>query len=313
MFAPGDSTATGTATGTTAGATAWAVPGAAATPAAAGAGTTAGKGTTATEVGIGAAAPPQRDDSAGRTVYLIHGYDLSLGAAGHDCAEYWAGAISGFRASGWRGELHTFGYYASNTNCDVNHDGDRGLPITEIGRLLAWQIYEYHSKQGKTVDLLAHSMGGLVARAALTGVAARAEGFPPHLYVEDVVTLSTPHTGTPFAHLCGTTQCQEMRPGSDLLGGLQPNPQSAHGTDWTLLGSDDDNLVSAASATDVTAEHKIVYAKGQGVDHSAITDVYTGEFRARHWHHQNTTWLATDRAAGPVQMARDSLYYAARW
>ena len=43
------------------------------------------------------------------------------------------------------------------------------------------------------MDIVAHSMGGLIARVALLGSAQGWEGFPPKLDVNNVVTLSTPH------------------------------------------------------------------------------------------------------------------------
>jgi triacylglycerol esterase/lipase EstA (alpha/beta hydrolase family) len=62
-------------------------------------------------------------------------------------------------------------------------------------------------------------MGGLIARVALTGVSRGWKGFPPFLYVEDAVTLGTPHGGVAasWVRSCDETQCVQMRPGSKFL------------------------------------------------------------------------------------------------
>ena len=59
-----------------------------------------------------------------------------------------------------------------------------------------------YTNKGKPVDIVGHSMGGLIARVALLGSAQGWEGFPPKLNVDNVVTLSTPHQGVanPSAH-----------------------------------------------------------------------------------------------------------------
>jgi hypothetical protein len=115
-------------------------------------------------------------------------------------------------------------------------------------------------------------MGGLVIRAALAGTQSGEAGFPPYLHVEDVTTLATPHAGIGVAFGCnlvGTQQCKDMAPGSDFFNWLSAsggsNPQGASGTDWTLIGFDDDLLVKAGSAVaaNMSVRHKIVYPGGQ--------------------------------------------------
>jgi hypothetical protein len=98
-----------------------------------------------------------------------------------------------------------------------------------------------------------------------------------------VSTISTPHRGNAgWESPCSTQQCNDMQPGSaflDWLGalynGYQPgeNPQSAMGTDWTLIGFDDDWVVPAWSAAAVNDSnnhygsmpvgHKVIYGGGQ--------------------------------------------------
>lgn len=80
-------------------------------------------------------------------------------------------------------------------------------------------------------------MGGLVIRAAITGVQKHEAGWPPYLYIEDVSTLSTPHRGAPAAvfgcAIQNTQQCRDMHWSSDptsrsvFFNWINENPQSA--------------------------------------------------------------------------------------
>ncbi len=64
-------------------------------------------------------------------------------------------------------------------------------------------------KKGR-VDLVAHSMGGLVARLALVEKSTRAR-------VRVLVTLGTPHAGTFVARFGASAHIRELRPGSETL------------------------------------------------------------------------------------------------
>ncbi len=64
------------------------------------------------------------------------------------------------------------------------------------------------------IDLVGHSMGGIVARLAL--------GDPAFARrVATLVTLSSPHGGTQAARFAGTDICRELRPGSQVLRRLE--------------------------------------------------------------------------------------------
>lgn len=65
------------------------------------------------------------------------------------------------------------------------HDYDWRLPVTELGTALAQRL---RASAGSRVALVAHSMGGLVARAALA--------LPGAAHVERVVLLGTPNSGS---------------------------------------------------------------------------------------------------------------------
>ncbi len=74
--------------------------------------------------------------------------------------------------------------------------GDLTVAATGLHALLQ-EVAAHHP--GADVDLLAHSQGGLVARAFLQRLAA---SWSPHLpRVDHLVTLATPHTGAPAADI----------------------------------------------------------------------------------------------------------------
>lgn len=108
------------------------------------------------------------------------------------------------------------------------------------------------------VDIVAHSMGGLVARYALLDPATAAR-------VRTLVTLGTPHAGTHLARLADTTKIRDLRRGSaviDELGAQVPWP--ADGPRLVCLWSDADVMVQPhESATVEGAENIAVH----GVTH----------------------------------------------
>lgn len=78
-----------------------------------------------------------------------------------------------------------------DVNCARKVNGNLDTRIQELGRRLAWDIYKHYSRHGKKVDVVGHSMGGQVIRAAITGVNkyGSSSKWPDYLYVEEVVTL----------------------------------------------------------------------------------------------------------------------------
>jgi hypothetical protein len=252
---------------------------------------------------------PLRNDSKNEPVYFVPGHTSAIG---HNCTgDYWGEAISTLRSQGFTGNFHTIGFYANDVNCsDQIGRHDRGTGLEIIGRELAWDIFEY-SVRGVSVDIVSHSMGGLIARAAVYGTQAHWEGYPPFLYVEDVVTLSTPHLGINFTlnvAFCGTVvQCVQMREGSDFLGRLGQNPQSQQGTDWTLIASDDDGVVRTWTALGMSAGHLVNYPCCQGLSHSTIHKARTGAWRQDYWNYYDG-WHYITNGASPVVTAVNALY-----
>lgn len=90
-----------------------------------------------------------------------------------------------------------------------------------------------------SVDIIAHSMGGLVARAALRRIGPGIIG--------QIVTLATPHHGTVLARLFGQRgPLQQMCPESSWLNQLNADQQDGTYAPVTSIYSLEDNLVVPA-------------------------------------------------------------------
>ncbi|NGO77207.1 hypothetical protein G6045_16290 [Streptomyces sp. YC504] len=263
-----------------------------------------------------AAAAPARNNSIDEPVYFLKGYSKG-DPPGVNCGNYWGPALKFFKVEGWRGPRHTVAFYANDRNCSIRiARGSTATSIRELGRRLAWDIHRRYSTQGKSVDLIGHSMGGLIARAALTGVQKQLPGWPPYIYVEDVATLGAPHDGMALGYFCLAAQlsrqCKEMRPGSGFLDWTDENPQSAQGTDWTLIGADDDGVVGW-SALRMRAGHRVWYTgNNAGWSHGALNDITTGTYAMIY---ENPPEVAQEKKEGaaPVRAAMNSLYWWKNW
>jgi triacylglycerol esterase/lipase EstA (alpha/beta hydrolase family) len=220
---------------------------------------------------------PARADGLDDPVILVHGYDQP-GNGINANGSYWAGVVRDLRdpnrgpgaLSGAIAKTYAYCFYYNDTGCDVRADGDRNRDIRQLGVDLAWYIYNYFSKFNASVDVMAHSMGGLVTNAAITGVQNHDPAFPPYLFVEDAVALSTPWNGSFASTLCALTtnfvQCIQMQPGRLPLESLNENAQATMGTDWTLIGLYDDLAVEETSSVPDNYwhyGHKVVYGGGQ--------------------------------------------------
>lgn len=263
-----------------------------------------------------AAPVPTRSDGTSNTVFFVHGFDPDGETPSSDCSDYWSSAFKHFEEPYWTGDLVTFGYYSGGEreDCTYKYNGTRGTSIETVAKALANRIYDGYSRHGRKVDVVAHSMGGLVIRAALYHVANETPDFPPYLYVEDVATLGTPHDGANDAQLAlckaafeGQKQCSEMTQGSNFLKGLPETPSSGSDvfrTDWTVVSSSRDATVSQRSGTWVHANHKIQYSgnRTEAISHTELKDLRSGSYRSRLKHGSGawTDWY--DRSA-PIDAA----------
>jgi triacylglycerol esterase/lipase EstA (alpha/beta hydrolase family) len=260
-----------------------------------------------------AATKPSRSNGNGNRVIFVHGF---APGGTHDCADYFRTARKHFENNEWKGNLLTFGYYSGNKKCSYNAGGSRDTSIKEVAKKFANYVSKHYTQNGKKVDVVAHSMGGLVVRAALHYTHQRAAGFPTKLYIEDVVTLGTPHAGaiSNWLGLCNATvkwrQCKDMTPGSAFLKNL-PNKMPSTtkygnmSTDWTTVSSLDDKTVSGSSGIAGTANHEVQYKAG--ISHNELRTVSSGKHNGRIKY--STTWTDWHKRISPVGQARLAVYW----
>ena len=92
-----------------------------------------------------------------------------------------------------------------------------GVSLATLGRELSVVIEEILAINGLSedgqVDIVAHSMGGVVARLAMLELTTLQR-------VHTLITLGTPHAGTQLARLGGTDRCHDLRPDSPVMAAL---------------------------------------------------------------------------------------------
>jgi pimeloyl-ACP methyl ester carboxylesterase len=194
-------------------------------------------------------------------VILVHGYNNKAGSCqGIALATYWNNAKVELttRAAIPASDVVPVAYYGCDTNgIDITGYGPgvsypftmtsgtvkpraghtSQTSITRVAQDLAWFIHNEYTLKGRPVNIVGHSMGGLISREALRRVQAGDAAFPPAIDVRDVLTMSTPHNG--WGTQCKqNTQCAQMSDGSAFLTELQTNPapQGAQGTHWWAMG-----------------------------------------------------------------------------
>ncbi|MEU8347148.1 PGAP1-like protein [Actinomadura meyerae] len=269
---------------------------------------------TSTQIAVGATRVS--GDSANTPVYLIKGYRRKITDKG--CAGKWSGAVKAMRGWGWKGRFHRVGYYSTDNpkNCVRIAKGSADTSIKVLGRNLAQNIYKNYSSKGQSVDIIAHSMGGLIARAAIAGYQRHEPGWPPKLLIQDVVTLGTPHKGAFFSTFCGVNrQCREMSGTNSFLTWLGPTlPQADGGTDWTLIATDRDEAVNSSSAAAglIGAQHRVLYAAIGSLRHSDLRTRVSGHYRLN-YSLNDANWKHIRNGAPPVRVAMDAIYWSNKW
>ena len=223
---------------------------------------------------VGTAPTVARTDSRDKTTIFIHGYN------GRNCTADWRDLLLDMRAAGFIGPFYVVRYLSSDTACDLSGIANaRNVSLFEFGshsavyghtgtthdnntdiRHLSWHLSHWirdFIPDDPAVDVVAHSMGGLIIRISL---AKQGAGDWPALRVEDVVTLGTPHGGVRFSGFIGTVQGSQMEPGSFLMNWLASNaanPQGVDGTEWSIFGSGADVVVPQGTATQMGAPERV--------------------------------------------------------
>ena len=150
-----------------------------------------------------------------RPVVLLHGY------LQHAANFLWVARR--LRRDGW---VHLYEVGHAPLWGDIERSGARLVRIIERIR---------RETGAEEVDVVAHSMGGLVARASLRAGAAG---------IHRIITLGTPHQGTrAFPWLGADPMLRQMRPGSPCLQRLAAFDAAPHGAELISIYSLDDALV----------------------------------------------------------------------
>jgi hypothetical protein len=178
------------------------------------------------------------------------------------------------------GEIVKASLFAGDRNCVSVGDGER-RGVADQARQFAGWLRKRYSASNKPVDVIASGTSGLVVRYALGRAAAAEQDWPRPLLVEDAITIGTPHVGAPeIADSCSRVICRQMdstaQANASLFRELQrpqyQNPQGEGGTDWTLIGSDDDRRVDAESATAMLAAHAARYQSDADVTRTDLLE-----------------------------------------
>ncbi len=256
-------------------------------------------------------APLYRTNSGNDAIIFVHGVAGIISGSGanyYNCSDYWHDALDYMRnmhdGLQWQHQdFRLIGYYNGDINCtngdqssshsanlhnseyknhcanyypegtNASQDGTTNESIYHLSCLLAWYLYDnFAVNPGWNVEIVAHSMGGLIVRNALYQVQQKKATwtFPSTLgNISDIVTFGTPNNGI-AANPCNCKQGDDMYTGSSFMNEMRnnaSNPQAigdrSLGTDWTLIGSQNDsaaNIWSTYDAVDIPyAGHKIIY------------------------------------------------------
>ncbi len=112
---------------------------------------------------------------------------------------------------------------------------------------------------GAAVLIVAHSMGGLVARALLRDLGSRA--------IRGIVTVATPHHGTVFARGLPGRATRQLARGSRWLTALNLAQEGRFDVPVTSIFSSDDNLVAPAESARIDgADNRVL----RGVGHLGL-------------------------------------------
>lgn len=100
---------------------------------------------------------------------------------------------------------------------------------------------------GAPIDLVGHSLGGLVCRWYV-------QELGGHARVSRLVLMASPHAGTLAARRAPGALARALRPGSDVVSRLANSRDTAESVKYVVIAGGRDMMVSPESATAVPAE-----------------------------------------------------------
>lgn len=162
-----------------------------------------------------------------RSVVLIHGIDDTA-----HCLRF----LSQFlRAQGF--ETYEFEYSPSNGS----------FPLED----LAEQLESYIQKKGLIrFDVVGFSMGGIIARYYIQ----KMEGYK---YVQQLITLSSPHYGTWLAYLRRGIGVRQLRPKSSFLQKINDDLHHLHAIKFTSVYTPFDLAIVPSNSSRMALAHNI--------------------------------------------------------
>jgi len=122
----------------------------------------------------------------------------------------------------------------------IHFDADQ--TIDEMAAALAEFVFQVREVTGESqVEVIAHSLGGIVSRAAILE-----HGMAPA--TRTLITLGSPHGGTYPARYANTVKTRDLRPDSELIQRLSTIPWPAEVRGVTFFSHNDLFVLPAESA-----------------------------------------------------------------
>jgi pimeloyl-ACP methyl ester carboxylesterase len=259
-----------------------------------------------------------------RPLVLVHGHEADSGVK---CNKTWKDLMAHYRWYGYRGSFHPVQYYRGDTAC-TDYFGAGNSPeimnatsstkIQSVAKAFAWYVYDRFNRKGVPVNIVAHSMGGLVVRYAIDQVQRKKPGWPPYFVAPSVVTFGTPHDGIwlgPSFAGCrfsgDSPQCRQMDRSSSFIEYLRDharNPQGGYGTWWSVAGSHADDTVDEGSAVAMSVQYKMRWGEDLSIEHSDFMhEKVGGDFTA------DAHCWSTPSGASYRNMPEGHCYWPIQW